>query len=327
LKIWYDACTGKHIRYGVAIARRLRERGHEVILTTRRHPDTIKLAEYLGEEFHPVGKYDPSTKTTKLRESLKRQIQLYKMFKDEKPDIAVSHQSVELCRVAFGFGIPVISTHDAPHAEAVNRLTLPLSDVVVVSKAIPKDALLNYGVREIRSFKGVDEVAWTKNFEPTAEFDYDRPLIVVRQMETKAAYAEGEIDATENLAKELTTLGNVVFLARYERKSRSGLIVPRGFIDSVSLAAQADLVVGVGGTLAREAALMGTPSIVIPTFGRSYVNEYLSTMGFPLYIVDVEKVLEYAQKLIGRKYDVKSLLEKLENPVDVVENVLEEFEN
>lgn len=327
MKIWYDACTGKHIRYGAAIARRLRGKGHDVILTTRRHPGTIKLAEYLGEKFHPVGKYDPSTKTTKLRESLKRQIQLYKMFKNEKPDIAVSHQSVELCRVAFGFGIPIISTHDAPHAEAVNRLTLPLIDVAVISKAIPRDVLLNYGVREIRSFEGVDEVAWTKNFEPTTEFDYDRPLIVVRQMEIKAAYAEGEMDVTESLAKELTTLGNVVFLTRYERKSRAGLIVPRGFIDSISLAAQAALVVGVGGTLAREAALMGTPSIVIPTFGRSYVNEYLSTMGFPLYIVDVEKVLEYARQLIGRKYDVKSLLEKLENPVDVIENVLEEFEN
>jgi len=325
VKVWYDACTGKHVRYGIAIARKLRARGHEVIFTTRRHPDTVKLAEYLGEKVQVVGKYCSSTKTLKLKESLRRQSLLFKLFEGNPPDLAISHQSVELCRIAFGLDIPVISTHDSPHAEAVNRLTLPLTDVVVASKAIPPEILFKYGVKRVQSFDGVDEVSWIKNFRAKMIFDYPRPLIVVRQMETKAAYAEGKPDLTENLAKELTGLGTVVFLTRYKRERRKNFVIPKGFVDSASLAAQADLVVSVGGTIAREAALLGTPSIAVFPFGRSYVNDYLSRKGFPLYMVRVEEVLKYAESLLGRKSNVKSLLEKLEDPVDVVAKVVEEF--
>jgi len=56
MKIWYDACTGKQVRYGDAIARRLRTLGHEIILTTRKHPDTLALAGLLKEKFEQVGK-------------------------------------------------------------------------------------------------------------------------------------------------------------------------------------------------------------------------------------------------------------------------------
>ena len=326
MKVWYDACTGKHVRYGVAIARRLRADGHKVIVTTRSHPDTVKLAEYLGEKVQVVGKYSPSTKTSKLKESLRRQSLLFKLFEENPPTIAVSHQSVELCRLAFGLGIPIIATHDSPHAEAVNRLTLPLTDVVVVSKAIPPEVLLKYGVRKIQSFDGVDEVSWIKSFRETVCFDYPRPMIVVRQMETKAVYAEGKQDLTEIIAKKLSGLGTVVFLARYEHKKRKNLIVPKDFVDSVSLAAQADLVVSVGGTIAREAALLGTPSIVVFPFGYSYVNDYLSKKGFPLYTVKVEEVLDYAKRLLGRKFDVKPLLKELEDPVEVIARLVKELE-
>jgi predicted glycosyltransferase len=50
LRIWYDACTGKQVRYATAIAQRLRKSGHEFVFTTREHPDTIPLAQILGEK-------------------------------------------------------------------------------------------------------------------------------------------------------------------------------------------------------------------------------------------------------------------------------------
>ena len=49
MKIWYDACTGKQVRYGIAILNRLRALGHKVMLTTRDHKDTLPLAELLKE--------------------------------------------------------------------------------------------------------------------------------------------------------------------------------------------------------------------------------------------------------------------------------------
>ncbi|MGC9346372.1 MAG: DUF354 domain-containing protein [Candidatus Bathyarchaeales archaeon] len=324
MKVWYDACTGKHVRYGVAIAKRLRTLGHEVILTTRKHPDTLALANLLKEEFVKVGKYDPASLLSRLKESLKRQLLFCRMFKENTPDVAISHRSVDLCRVAFGLGIPNISTHDTVHAEAINRLTMPLIDFLVVSRALPKHSVEGYGIKKIFRFDGVDEVAWIKNFKPRIKYDYKRPLIVVRELQTKASYAEGKVDLTKTLAKKLTSLGNVLFLSRYRRLPEKDPIIPKEYVDTVSLVAQADLFVGAGGTIAREAALQGVPTIVVKLFGRLYVNDYLSKKGFPIFSVTPDKVFYYSRRLLGKRWKVRNLLESLENPVDVIERVIKE---
>ena len=324
MKIWYDACTGKHIRYGVAIAKHLRKLGHEVILTTRKHPDTLKLAKILKEKFIPIGKYNPQSFFTRLQESTKRILKLSQLFKDDVPDIAISHQSVDLCRVAFGLGIPIILTADTPYATAVNKLTLPLANTVVTSEAIPKSFFKKYGVEKIVQFKGVDETAWIKDFTPQKKFKFKKPLIVVRQIEKKASYALTKEDVTIKIAQKLTSLGNVIFLPRYSKKELKGLIIPKGFVDSAALAAYADLVISVGGTIAREAALQGTPSIVISKFNIT-ANKYLSKLGFPIFIVPRSEVLTYAKKYLGKRFDVKTKLEELENPVNIIEKVIKEI--
>jgi predicted glycosyltransferase len=324
MQVWYDACTGKHVRYAVAVARRLRKRGHEVVLTTRVHPDTISLAKALDETFVVVGKYNPASAYTRLLEGTHRQLLFCKMFEKNPPELAVSHQSPDMCRVAFGLGVPVINTSDAPHATAANKLTIALSSILIISKALPLRFYRKYGPERIIQFDGVDEVAWVRDYKPV-KLECERPLIVVRQMETQAAYAVGKDDMTETLAQRLSRFGHVLFLSRYERQRRRNITVPKGFVDSVNLAAQADLVITVGGTLAREAALQGTPSIVISTsFGRLYANEIVAQRGFPLFIVPPSRVLSCAKKYLGKKFNMTDHLRELENPVDVIEHVVEE---
>ncbi|MEM3566648.1 MAG: DUF354 domain-containing protein [Candidatus Bathyarchaeia archaeon] len=322
MRVWYDACTGKHVRYGVAIARRLREMGHEVILTTRKHPDTVPLAKLLNENFIVVGKYDPKSLLSRLKESARRQLLFCKIFGENAPDVALSHGSVDQIRVAFGLKIPTITTLDTPYADAVHRLTLPLADYIVVSKAIPEETLQKYNVKgKIIHFDGVDEVAWIKGFKPLVKYDFENPLIVVREVEERAVYVKGKISFV-NLAKKLTRLGNVVFLPRYRRRAIKGLIVPKGFVDSASLVAQADLFVGAGGTITREAALQGTPAIVVNMFKEQYVNDYLAGKGFPIFRTKLSSAYTLAREVLGSKRDVNDLLVKLENPVDVIGNIV-----
>jgi len=316
VKIWYDACTGKHIRYGAAIAKRLRQSGHEVIFTTREHPDTLTLARILGENPIVVGKYSPESLFSRLEESANRVIQFSKLFRDNPPDVAISHQSVELCRTAFGLGIPVILTADTPHAKAVNKLTIPFATVLVVSEALPKRFLRKYCPDSVIRFKGVDEVAWIKDLEPLKDSEFKKPLIVVREFETKAAYALGKSDLSAEIAKKLGVLGNVLFLKRY------GKTVKEEIVDSARIVANADLVVSAGGTIAREAALQGVPSIVISDIGRTYVNTYLARKGFPIFMIDTRKVMNFAKRYLGKKVDVTTKLTQLDNPVDIIEKGL-----
>jgi len=323
MRIWYDACTGKHIRYGSAISQRLRKKGHKIIFTTRKHPDTIPLAQILGEKPVIVGEYKTSSLADRLEESSRRVLEFSKMFRNNPPDIAIAHQSVELCRTAFGLGIPIILTADTPHAIAVNRLTIPFASTVVASKALPSKFLKEQGAKKVIYFDGVDEVAWIKDSKPTPEFQLKKPVIIVRQMESKAVYAKNKIDHSNKIIKKLESLGNVQFIQRYKTKGEYSS--KERFVDSANLVSYADLVISAGGTLAREAALRGVPSLVISEIGKTYVNEYLAKRGFPIFFIKPQKILYYAKKYLGKRVDVSVKIQNLENPVDKIEKIVQEI--
>jgi predicted glycosyltransferase len=321
MRIWYDACTGKQVRYAIAIAKKFRSEGHEVIFTTREHPDTIPLAKGLGEDPLVVGKYAPTTLASRLEESAERIIQFAKMFRDKKPDVAIAHQSVELCRVAFGLGIPIITTADTPYAYAVNRLTLPFAHTVVVSEALPKSFTADNGAHNVAVFRGVDEVAWIKGFNPKKTANAKKPLIVVRQIENRAVYADKKQDNVQTLAQRLAELGNVHVVQRYNNENEEVYKGKLGFEDTAELVAHADLVVSYGGTITREAALQGVPSIGISDMAKTYVNTYLTEKGFPLFATTEDQVIEVAKQYLGKRFDVADKLAALENPVDVIADI------
>ncbi|NLF89690.1 DUF354 domain-containing protein [Candidatus Bathyarchaeota archaeon] len=322
MRVWYDACTGKHTRYGSAIGKEIRKRGHTYIFTTREHPDTLPLMKVLGEKPLVIGKYNPGTLASRLKESAERVIEFSNLFEKNKPDAAIAHQSVELCRTAFGLGIPIILTADTPHALAVNRLTIPFAHTVVVSEALPKSFTKTYCAQHVVPFKGVDEVAWIQGFKPTRMPTLKKPLIVLRQIENKAAYAKGQADNAKTLAEKLGELGNVHLLERYNGGAEAHM-QKAAFEDSASLVANADLVVSYGGTISREAALQGVPSIAIGDMADTYVNTYLAKKDFPLFITTEDKVLGLAKKYLGKHFDVTAKLADLKNPVKVIADLVE----
>lgn len=324
MRVWYDACTGKQVRYAAAIGQRLRALGHEFIFTTREHPDTIPLAKILKENPIVVGKYAPATLSSRLEESAERIIRFLELFKDKQPDVAIAHQSVELCSTAFNLEIPIILTADTPYAYAVNRLTIPFANTLVISEALPKSFAKQYCPKKTVYFKGVDEVAWIKGFKCSQISDLKRPFIVVRQIETKAAYAEGKQDFSAILEKKLSSLGTVFVINRYNKQGEVYGVKP-SFVDSANLVANADLVVSYGGTIAREAALQGVPSIAISDMAKTYVNRYVARRGFPLFITDETKVMSYAKKYLNQRFDIAEKLRELENPLDVIEKTIKEL--
>jgi predicted glycosyltransferase len=150
-------------------------------------------------------------------------------------------------------------------------------------------------------------------------------------MESKASYALGKVDFTEKLANKLGKLGKIFFLPRYGAGKDKGPLTSKSFIDTADLVGSADLVVGVGGTIGREAALQGIPSIVVSARtrelrGRTYVNEFLSKKGFPLFIRPVTDVLATAKKHIGTKWNVRKEILQLENPALLIERIVQKKE-
>jgi len=120
------------------------------------------------------------------------------------------------------------------------------------------------------------------------------------------------------IARKLETLGNVLLLKRYDALGKDAFAGKEEIVDSAKIVANADLVVSAGGTIAREAALQGVPSIVVSELGRTYVNTYLARKGFPIFMSDPRKVLNLAKRHLGKKVDVAAKLAQFDNPVEII---------
>jgi predicted glycosyltransferase len=292
LKVWLDALTPKQGRLAACLHRSLRRAGHETLVTCREHECTASMVRLYGVEPVVVGRYGGETKLGKLLADAERVRELAELVSARGVQALVSYPNPSAARVAFGLGIPYVALNDTPHADAANRLSLPLCAFLVASEALEGrfDRYLAPGAR-VLYYRGVDEVLWVRGFEPTGsslrELGLERRgYVVVRPEEYKAAYYSWEGWGWLELCEELRRRGlRVVVLPRYGEQraaaEKAGFAVPRGCVDGLDLAYHALAVVTGGGTMAREAALLGTPSYY--TFPLELeVSAYVERLGFPL---------------------------------------------
>ncbi len=124
---------------------------------------------------------------------------------------------------------------------------------------------------------------------------------------------------------ELSQHATVVYLTRYQEEISEinrirNVIIPDEAPFAPELAGVADLVIGSGGTLCREAALQGTPTISF--YFKDPIIKYLVRRGFPIrYVSEPHKVLSHAETILRRpsKYrkDTSSMLEEMESPLPI----------
>ncbi len=342
MRIWFDALTPKQARIAAVLAEEGVKRGFDVFITCRCYDYVEEVLTLMGVKDYICLEGHGETKEEKLEKGISRMRLLLRTLSDRKIDIHISLTSPEGVRIAFGLGIPIVALTDTPHAYHVNKLTLPLANIVMAPKAIPIDEWLRYiphGERDkIKTFDGIFEVMWVKRFKPSGQslkrLGLERPFIVLRLEESKAAYyGFGDMtDLTFKIIEEALRRGYAaVVFPRYEHQEimlrkafsheieRGFVIIPKGlFIDGLDLAWHASLVITGGSTMSHEAALLGTPALSY--FPRHYhTDSYLRERGFPLYrCFDKVECLNIVRALLekGEKANTLDLLKSIEDPTD-----------
>ncbi len=342
--IWLDVLTPKQALLFSSFKRKLEKKGFKVLVTARKHDSTVSLLEMNKVSPVVIGEHGGGSRTGKLIASAERTLNLACFIGElkEKPLWAVHLSSPEAARVAFGLQIKNICLNDTPHSFFVAKLTFPLADYLVAPSCIDKKKLVELGAPEkgIAQYEGVDEVEWLRSFKPNKNvihelgLDMDRLLIVFRPEESQASYLIGTMDQAltikflEVIVKEHGD-AQIVVLPRYKdqktllrRRFREGIIIPGEAIDAPSLMAFSDLVVTGGGTMGREAALMGTPAVSYFPFHLD-VDNYLKSKGFPIWQISklgeaVKKSLEILKNPEKHKVETSSLLRQLQAPSDII---------
>jgi predicted glycosyltransferase len=281
VKVWLDLANSPHPLLFSPVARELQRRGHDVLPTARDNAQTVELAHERFGDVVVIGGESPRSLRPKAVALARRAAELRGWARAQRPDVALSHNSYAQIVAARALRMPIVTAMDFEHQPA-NHLAFRAADAILVPDVMPRGTIRRQGARaaKVRPYAGMKEELYLGDFEPdgsvAARLELDerseQALVVLRTPPGRAIYHRFE---NPLFVEVLKTLGaqpqvRVVVLTRVAEQRHAiaelGLpncVMPDGAIDARSLLYAADLVIGAGGTMTREAALLGVPTFSV----------------------------------------------------------------
>ncbi len=274
-KVWIDLTNSPHVLFFRPVIRRLDEAGVETVVTARDFAQTLGLLERYGIPHTVIGKHGGASVGGKALGLVRRSGSLIAFGRGKGITQAVSHGSNDLAIAARTLRIHSTVIHDYEGAAGMHRINFRLASKVMTPDVIPYAAISGYGLSEarFRPYHGLKEQVALADFVPDDSvyeelgLDRDRPIVVLRPPATMSLYHRG-IENTvfdEVVARLLDSDIQVVLLPRTPEQAQSfagaaGVIIPEKPVDGPSLVWAADAVISAGGTMNREAAVLGVPT-------------------------------------------------------------------
>lgn len=281
MRVWIDLSNSPHAPLFAPISRRLQNEGHEVLVTTRDNAQTVELAGRHWDELTVIGGRSPGGRLAKGKGMLQRIAGLAAWARASRPDVALSHNSYGQIVAARQLGIRAVTAMDYEHQPA-NHLAFRLANSILLPAALRDAPLRRQGAtrRKVRFYDGLKEEIYLGDFEPSPQVLTEigvqrRPgdvLVVTRTPPAGALYHRSGNPLFGQILELACGRPEVVCVAlcRHPEQRQElaaleleNLILPERAIDARSLLHEADLVVGAGGTMTREAALLGVPTVSI----------------------------------------------------------------
>jgi predicted glycosyltransferase len=308
VKVWIDMANSPHPLLFAPLVPRLRERGAEVLVTYRDHAQTAELTLQRWPEAELVGGAGPDRPGAKAGSLLGRARALSRWAASRRPDVALSHNSYAQLLAARARRLPAVTAMDFEHQPA-NHLAFRAARRIIVPEALPERELRRQGARRSKlvRYDGLKEELYLGDFEPdqavASRLGFERDgatvIAVARSAPAGAAYHRDENPMFEAAIRELDRQPHVrcVILARHPEQRRAlraldleRTVVPERAIDSRSLLCEADLFVGAGGTMTREAALLGVPTWSMFAGRRAAVDLWLESQGKIQWLESAEQL-------------------------------------
>jgi len=205
-----------------------------------------------------------------------------------RPDGALSHNSYSHLIAGRLLRIPTVTAMDYEHQPA-NHLAFRVAHHVLLPEAIPLSAVRKYGctARRLLHYQGLKEEITLSTFRPDPGFrstlgldEADR-LVTVRPPPDGALYHRGPNTALDGLLRRLCTSGASVVLSPRTRsqaehfRAMPGVKVLQQPVSGPDLLFHSDIVIGAGGTMTREAAVLGTRTFTMFQGRRPAVDQLL----------------------------------------------------
>jgi uncharacterized protein len=288
VRVWIDIDNAPHVQLFCPIISRLRARGASVEITSRGRTFVPELLRAAGIDHTVIERGQPSGSLAKAASLARRAISLARFARGRCFDVAVGHGSRSLPIAARLARVRNMTMFDYEHVST--WIFRRFCDRILVPRAI---AGVGAGHRAWRAFEGFKEEIYLADFSPDASVRAslgvreDEVLAVVRPPSRTAHYHDERSMAI--LSAVLERIGgasgvHAVWLRRDPGDAppvgrENNVIVPDAPLDGPSLLAAADLAISGGGTMNREAALLGTPAYSIFTGAQGALDADLIRQG------------------------------------------------
>ena len=311
MNIWIDLTNSPHVVFFSEMIRELRDE-HNVILTCRPLSNTIELLDMLGHDYTVVGRHYGAGSIGKLLGFFVRIWQLLRFLRGRGIDVAISHSSFYSPPAARLAGIPSLYLNDNEHA-AGNWISFLFADVVMIPEHLEQIAASRkwHRLARVVLYPGVKEGIYLR--EPQApppappEFNdsLGRKRIVIRPEPWSAQYYRGGRNFLDDLLLTLGGRYRILLLPRgetqrkhYAQEKFSDITVLDRTIRLAEIVGNCDLFIGAGGTMTREAAVLGIPTISIYQDELLSVDTYLIKKGDMVHKKELKP--EFVDEMLGK---------------------------
>ena len=308
-------------------------------MTARDHSQTVELldlADFKGT-YAVVGEHAGRSRWQKIRGLLSRAASLAAVVKGSPIAVAVSHGSRSMVLAARLLGVPVLTMFDYEFTET--RIFNKFSTRVLVPDTIPDEVCDSIGLGKSwrRKYPGIKEEMYVRAFVANDGFlphlldgrDVSNgSIIVFRPPATTANYHDerSELMMVALLRRLLDDDGVFIIIVprtpeqAAEIEALIAVVDPgadnyqilKTAVDGLNLAAAADVVISGGGTMNREAVLLGVPVYSIFAGRLGSLDAAMERDGLITFIRDTKDVDLIELKKRDRSTPMPKLTDRVE---------------
>jgi predicted glycosyltransferase len=308
-RIWIDLENSPHVPFFVPIISELERAGCQIVLTARDFAQTRELVARAGLNARIIGGEWGNSTPIKSFGLLLRSMRLAWLMRSRNIALSVGHGSRGLLLASKMLRIPVLELYDYEGASVAlfNRL----STYVMTPEAIPFSTLEKLGLVKEKhlTYPGLKEDVYVTSFQPDdsilreLKLDPTRILVTIRPPSRTAHYrSEESFRLFDGIMK---LIGNrediqIILLPRGRAGSADlharNIIIPHHAIDGLNLLYHSDLVISGGGTMNREAAALGVPTVTIFKGSMGAVDQWLIEEGRMVSIDRADEITPLLRK-------------------------------